>query len=60
MFSSLLDIIDQHHPLVKLAEKTPWQRFEELFLNNTVRDGQAGKADSADGITFNLETTAQS
>jgi len=31
MFSSLLDFIDQHHPLVKLAEKIRWQRFEELF-----------------------------
>lgn len=31
MFSSLLDIIDQHHPLVMLSQKIRWQRFEELF-----------------------------
>lgn len=31
MFSSLIDIIDQQHPLVLLANKIQWQRFEDSF-----------------------------
>jgi len=44
IFSSLLDIIDQHHPLVKLAEKIRWQRFEEVFSKHyRVRMGKPAK-----------------
>lgn len=31
LFSSLIDTIDQRHPLVLLSDKIRWQRFEELF-----------------------------
>ncbi|HQW16302.1 MAG TPA: IS5 family transposase [Niabella sp.] len=31
MFSSLVDIIDQQHPLVLLGDKIDWHRFEESF-----------------------------
>ena len=31
MFSSLIDIVDQQHPLVLLADKIEWQRFEDSF-----------------------------
>jgi len=31
MFSSLIDIIDQQHPLVLLSNKIQWQRFEDSF-----------------------------
>ncbi len=31
IFSTLIDLIDQHHPLVMLAEKIHWQQFEDAF-----------------------------
>jgi hypothetical protein len=31
MFSSLLDIEDQQHPLVLLADKIVWPSFEDSF-----------------------------
>lgn len=37
MFSSLIDIVDQQHPLVLLADKIEWQRFEDSFSKHYSR-----------------------
>lgn len=36
MFSTFIDVIDQHHPSVLLTEKIDWQLLEDHFSGNTV------------------------
>ena len=31
LFCSLADMLDQRHPLYRLADKIDWRRFEEAF-----------------------------